>query len=136
MISAPRDMWGVNMFQMLVDQLGPTRAEQLLGVTPRAFRRWLSGATPVPRCAVLALYWESSWGRSVIDCDHHNEVVQLHTSVDCLRCEIRRLWERIAFLESGSHTCSNDNFYECGSRPDSLKPSESFRPRHTPDLKE
>lgn len=52
------------MFRLLFDQLGPAHAEQLLGVKPRVYKRWLNGSTPVPRCAVLALYWESSYGRS------------------------------------------------------------------------
>lgn len=53
MISAP-------LFRLLFDQLGPAHAEQLLGVKPRVYKRWLNGSTPVPRCAVLALYWESN----------------------------------------------------------------------------
>jgi hypothetical protein len=132
MISAPRDMWGSEMFQLLYDQVGRTRALELLGVSPRLLSRWLSGASEVPRCAVLALYWESKWGRSVIASDHHFEVSNLHGMVECLRREIRALWERIAFLESGAHYCANDNFFECGSRPQDLKVGEAFRPKHDP----
>jgi len=129
MISAPRDMWGSEMFQLLIDQVGRTRALELLGVSPRLLSRWLSGASHVPRCAVLALYWESSWGRSVIAADHHFEVSSLHGMVGCLRREIRALWERIAFLESGAHYCANDNFFQCGSRPLDLKAGEAFLPK-------
>jgi len=132
MISAPRDMYGPEMFQLLYDQVGRTRALQLLGVSPRLLSRWLSGASDVPRCAVLALYWESNWGRSVIASDHHFEVSNLHGMVECLRREIRVLWERIAFLESGAHLCANDNFFDCGSRPRDLKVGEPFRPKHQP----
>lgn len=127
MISAPRDMWGINMFRLLFDQLGPVHAEQLLGVKPRVYKRWLNGSTPVPRCAVLALYWESSYGRSLIATDHHNEVEQLHNMIDCLKREINTLWKRIAFLESGAHACANDNFYDCGSRPAFTQPDRGSR---------
>lgn len=40
MISAPNDIWGINCFQTMVDQLSEPRALHLLGVSRRVLRNW------------------------------------------------------------------------------------------------
>lgn len=78
MISAPKDIFGPNAFQMFVHELGMTRVSKILEVTPATIRRWMRGTTQVPRMAVLALYWETQYGRSLIESEMVNEIRLLY----------------------------------------------------------
>jgi hypothetical protein len=114
MVRAPDDMWGSVAFEMLVDDLGTTQALKVLGVPKRTLSRWRRGTLPIPRCAVLALYWSSPLGQSLIDCDHHNEVMNLRQLVDALTRQNRRLRDRVAELGSGiNFWCANDLYFDC-----------------------
>jgi hypothetical protein len=116
-------MWGSVAFQMLMEDLGNQKALKVLGVPKCTLTRWLRGTRPVPRCAVLALYWSSPLGQSLIDCDHHNEVVTLRALADALQRENRELRDRLAQLGSGiNHWCANDLFFDI-DRPPALAPS-------------
>lgn len=70
MIAAPSDIWGINCFQTMVSQLTEPKALAILGVQKSLLRRWLNGTSKVPRMACLALYWETPYGRAMIDSDH------------------------------------------------------------------
>jgi ribonuclease I len=66
MFMAPKDVYGVNLMRMFVDELGGQKAvAKHLGVNERSVRRWLDTGK-VPRAYVLALYWETKYGRSNI----------------------------------------------------------------------
>jgi hypothetical protein len=116
-------MWGSVAFQMLMEDLGTQKALKVLGVPKSTLTRWQRGTLPVPRCAVLALYWSSPLGQSLIDCDHFNEVTTLRALVDALQRDNRRLRDRLAQLGSGiNHWCANDLFFDI-DRPPVLSPA-------------
>ncbi len=107
MIAAPKNMFGSNMFDLLVDDIGISRSSTLLEVTARTICSWRQGITPVPRMAVLALYWESQWGRSQVATSHHNEITELRGYVEALRLELSRLANYVQFLEQDAPRSAN-----------------------------
>jgi hypothetical protein len=52
-----------------------------------------------PRAVLLALFWESSWGRSTADCEAFNARKVLQSLSDSLKNENAMLRARIARLE-------------------------------------
>jgi hypothetical protein len=117
-VRVPDDMWGSAAFRMLIEDVGTQMALKVLGVPKRTLSQWVRGTRPVPRCAVLALYWSSPLGQSHIDCDHHNEVTTLRALVDALQRENRQLRDRLAQLGSGiNYWCANDLFFDIDRLP-------------------
>lgn len=112
---APNQMWGIEAFRRLVDDVGEVRALEILGVPATSFRRWLNQSTPVPRCAVLALYWSSRWGQSQIDADHANLEAQLRALVGALTEQNRELRAQVAdLMKAAADGCANDRFFTPG----------------------
>lgn len=109
MISAPRDMWGINCFQIMVDQLSEPRALHILGITKPVLRRYLSGSLKVPRMAVLALFWETPYGRGMIDSDHNFEVQLLHRRIQHLEKKNARIRALLMdMMRTTDFGCAND----------------------------
>ena len=109
MIAAPHDIWGINCFTILVNQLSEPRALALLGVSKRVLKNWLSERTPVPRMAVLALFWETPYGRGIIDSDHLYQIQLLTLEKSLLKQEnvrIRSLLE--STIQTADFGCAND----------------------------
>jgi hypothetical protein len=98
MIGAPKDMWGVNAFRILVDQVGRDHALFILDIPPALFGRYLRGSVRVPRGAVLALYWESNWGRAQIGAHYQTEAGYLRNDLAALKRENARLRASIEHL--------------------------------------
>ncbi|PTT89370.1 hypothetical protein DBR42_07975 [Pelomonas sp. HMWF004] len=112
---APSQMWGIEAFRRLVDDVGEPRALEVLGVPAQTFRLWLDQAVPVPRCAVLALYWSSRWGQSQIDTDHANLEAQLRALITALTEKNRELRAQVAeLMKASADGCANDRFYAPG----------------------
>jgi hypothetical protein len=112
MILPPRNLGGADMFKTLVDSIGQSRAVEVLGVSKGVLTSWYKGRRVPYRCAFVALYWESPWGRSVIDSAHHAEVSNLHGLLKSLSRECDAMRMRVAFLQSGHHGCANSSFYD------------------------
>lgn len=109
MIAAPSDIWGINVFQTMVNQLTETKALAILGVPKSRLRRWLNGTSSVPRMACLALYWETPYGRSMIDSDHQFIVQSLHRRITHLeRQNTRYRAHMIRLMQQGMHGSAND----------------------------
>lgn len=68
---------GQAQLQLLVDDLSRGLALQILGVSDRTLRRWLSGDSEIPAMAWPALFWFSRWGDSEICCQYQYETVTL-----------------------------------------------------------
>lgn len=110
MIGAPKDMWGIAAFRILVDQAGKAHALWILDITPSLLSRYLNGTSRVPRCAVLALYWESNWGRAVIGSHYQTEARFLHLEIGSLKRENAQLRASVAeLLVTGDFGCANDS---------------------------
>eukprot|EP01036_Dinobryon_divergens_P039947 gene39947-52734_t len=81
---APCDIYGPELLRMFIDELGgPKQVHKYLDVSERTVWHWLSTGR-VPRAAVLALFWESRWGRSQIFTEQVNEI-QLRDRQVCSR---------------------------------------------------
>lgn len=85
---------------MLDDLMGPKSPEAIghhLGVSPSTVRRW---GDAWPRAAALALFWETRWGQSIIDCDAVNQARMQEGLNRALKNENASLRARIARLEA------------------------------------
>jgi hypothetical protein len=85
----------------LMEDLGrPTPAElsKHLGLSIRSIYGY-NRSGEAPRSVLLALFWESSWGRSTAECDLFNEVRTLKSLSDSLGRENNNLRARVARLE-------------------------------------
>jgi hypothetical protein len=112
MISAPRDMYGANMFRLFYEELGMKRVCKILDVHERSVYRWLHETTPVPKMAVLALYWESMYGRALIDTDHFNEMRMVHGKIRSLEDQIRKQQAIIEGLRQLQFGTANEPYFE------------------------
>ena len=99
MISMQRGLGGVNDFGLMVGELGRAEAMRLLDVSRQQLTAWLKPDARVPRACVLALYWETRWGRSVIDRDRQAEIDLLRAQVRCLAETVGTLRARVKELE-------------------------------------
>lgn len=95
---------------MMVDDLlgdrSPESVGRFLGVSALTVRRWLK-SDQAPRAALLALFWETRWGRSAIDADRENLVRTTMGLNSALRNENAALKRRIARLEALSYGAAN-----------------------------
>ena len=86
--------------EMMLDDIGNPTAHELgraLGVTTRAVERWRNAGT-APRPVLLAVFWLTRWGMSIVDCEAEN-AARLHISMAaCLRTEIRAQSAQLAQL--------------------------------------
>lgn len=95
---------------MMIDDLlgdrSPESVGRFLGVSGLTVRRWLK-ADQAPRAALLALFWETRWGRSALDAQAEN-LVRSHIGLNnALKNENAALRRRIARLEALSHGAAN-----------------------------
>lgn len=95
---------------LLLPDLGnpsPREIARYLGVTERTIYAW-KAANHAPRAAMLALFWESSYGRSALDCELHNSAMVHKLHADSLARHVVNLETRIARLEKiGSFGSAN-----------------------------
>lgn len=112
MISAPKNVYGPDIFKMFVHELGgPKLVSKMLDVTERTVWRWLADGS-VPKMAVRALYWETQYGRSMIDTHHHYEVVLLRGQIRCLEDQFDRASRVIAGLKLMNFGTANEPYFD------------------------
>jgi len=83
---------------MLLEDLGNPSAVALaahLGVTARTVFRWLKEGD-APRAVMLALFWQTRWGRSAIECRAVNDAMQ---QAGLAACRQREAEERLAQVQ-------------------------------------
>ncbi len=112
MIAADGKIRGPNLFGILVDNIGMPRARELLEVSDRTISNWRDGITPVPRMAVLALFWESQYGRSVIDTDQVNEIRLLYRRVHLLEAQYAKARTIVAGLRRLHTDTANEAYFD------------------------
>ncbi|MFO1246005.1 MAG: hypothetical protein U1E71_12620 [Ramlibacter sp.] len=112
MIAAPKNIAGPNLFRLFVDELGREKVCELLEVHETTLRRWLRGTTPVPRMAVLALFWETRYGLSLIDTDQVNEIRLLYRRVKILEDQYTRAKEIVTGLRRLHAGTANEPVFE------------------------
>lgn len=124
-------------FQTLLDDLTTRDARKIarhLGVTPRTLASWQSTGNP-PRLAYMALFWESRWGVSTINCAAINEARLAHSLAGSLQEVCDKLRSRIAHLEGladfGSanepHWLDADNAAPAQESPDQHAPAGALK---------
>ena len=89
-------------FNFLCDDMltrDPARIAAHLGVTVKTLQRW-QDSDQAPRTALLALFYESRWGYSLLATTSHNEALYARQEVAGLQRENAMLRTRIARLES------------------------------------
>ena len=99
MITAQRDLGGSEDFRLMVDELGRAFVIRHLAISRQQLAAWLAPDARVPRASVLALYWETHWGRHLIDSDRQNELDLLRGLAKCHERTIAILRARVAILE-------------------------------------
>lgn len=100
---APKDL---PAFSFLFDELGspaPAALARHLGVTVRTVQRWIA-ADSAPRAVLLAMFWDTRYGRSAVECRAVNDAMQQAALARCHRDEAR---ERLRELE---HVLAVGNF--------------------------
>ena len=90
-------------FSVILNNLiGPKTPDAIgrhLGVSASTARRWLA-ADQAPRAAILALFWETRWGQSIVDCEAVNQARMQEGLNRALKNENATLRARIARLEA------------------------------------
>lgn len=109
---APKDIYGPELLRMFIDELGgPKRVHKYLGVSERTVWHWLS-AGRAPRAAVLALFWESRWGRSQIFTEQVNEIRLLYRQVCILQDQYQKAKDIITGLRAMHAGSANEPLFE------------------------
>ncbi|WP_455553327.1 hypothetical protein [Comamonas kerstersii] len=87
---------------------------KFLDISPQTMRRYIREGQ-APRPVMLALYWETDWGRSAVACDAVNWGRMLHMQNMALQSQVKTLKQRIAKLEKALadvDKAANMPFYE------------------------
>lgn len=109
---APRDIYGPELLRMFIDELGgPKKVHKYLDVSERTVWHWLSTGR-VPRAAVLALFWESRWGRSQIFTEQVNEIRLLYQHVCILQDQYQKAKDIVAGLRAIHAGSANEPIFE------------------------
>ena len=112
MISAPSNVRGLTLFEMFVHEIGKERVCSMLDVHSTTLLRWLRGASPVPRMAVLALYWETQYGKSMIDTDQVNEIRLLYQRIHAHEAQYTKAKDIVAGLRRLHTGTANEPIFE------------------------
>lgn len=111
--SAPNDIWGGNLFKIFAEQVGnPARVAKLLHVTEQTVKRWMGDNSKVPRAAVLALYWETQYGRSQMHTDLLNEMQSLRIHIKAVEGQFKKaktIVDGLRRLHTGS---ANEGYFD------------------------
>lgn len=102
MIRAPRQLPPLDAILSDLGQPTPAMIGRALGVHERTVYHWLARGH-APRPAHLALFWESTWGRSQISADSENAAMWARGEAEALRREVAALRARVARLERVGH---------------------------------
>lgn len=67
-----------HFFDMFWDELGPKCIQRILGVSERTVRDWKIGRRKVSNATVMALCWETSYGRALMENQMVSEIQWLY----------------------------------------------------------
>jgi hypothetical protein len=120
---APHDIYGSECFRLFMDDIGGNSKaiSKYLGVSENTLLRWIA-TERVPRAAVLALFWESKYGRSSIFTNQVNEIRLLYREVCLLREQFQRAKDIVTGLRAMHTGSANEPLFE--ELPDFLQQFE------------
>lgn len=98
MFTAPRQLPTLEAMLHDIGRPAPSVVAAALGVSERTVYGW-QAAGQAPRPAALALFWETSWGRSIVDAQAVNGERWARGHVQALEREKATLLARVAYLE-------------------------------------
>lgn len=100
MFRAPSHAGLPSLDTILADlQATPAQVARHLGISPVTLARYVA-AGQAPRAVMLALFWETRWGRSVADTEAANWASLQQQRVTGMERYVERLRVRIAHLET------------------------------------
>jgi hypothetical protein len=112
MLTAPNYILGPNLFKMFVDELGgPKLVCKFLDVTERTIWRWLAEES-APKMAVLSLFWETKYGRSMVHTDQVNEIRLMYRRIEILQDQYARAKDIITGLRQLQYDTANEPYYD------------------------
>ena len=82
---------GADQLRLFLGDLRPGQALEILGISERTLRRYLSGQVEIPQSVFQALYWHTRWGSSEIESRSGFELVTLRGLVGAQRDQLARL---------------------------------------------
>jgi len=134
MIKAPKGIEGIETFRVFVAELGgPKMVAQQLDVSERTVWNWLK-REKAPRAAALALYWESRYGRSLIDSDQVNEIRLLYRHICILQEQYARARDIVQGLRRLNTGTANEAYFD--ELPDlSAAPPDTYSAMQSAALK-
>lgn len=98
----------------------PAQIARHLGLSPATVAKYLR-TDNAPRAVMLALFWESRWGRSAADCEAANFGMVHYQHSQALRAQNAALLAHIAQLEAelGNQVgaAANGPIFRIGQRP-------------------
>ena len=102
-------------FSTLVDDLVTRDFKKIarhLEITPETLKKWYQSDS-APRMAYLAVFWETRWGLSIIDCEVTNRDRLRLGLIDALKCENKNLKMQIVELTKPKESlrAANDPLY-------------------------
>lgn len=123
--SAPKDVYGSNLFELFMGQCGGIKkVAEFLHVSECTVKTWIEKES-VPRAAVLALYWETNYGRSQMFTGQVNEIRVLYRRICILQDQYTKAKDIITGLRQFQGDTANEPFYE--EMPDSAAfPGNSY----------
>lgn len=108
MFRAPRQLPSFESMLRDIGQPTPAVLGRHLGVHERTVYTWQAKGE-APRPVMLALFYESRWGRSLIATEAENAARWARGHVEALQREVSTLHARIAYLEAvGSYGAANE----------------------------
>lgn len=96
----------------LIGSKTPEAVGQHLGVSASTVRRWMHSGD-APRAAALALFWETRWGQSIVDCEAFNQAriqAGINRSLQSENASLRAQIARLEALVCGNFGAANDPY--------------------------
>lgn len=116
---APHALPALSQLLPILGDPSPREISRYLDVSERTIFAW-KAADRAPKSAILALFWESSYGRATIDAELHNAATAYKLLSDSLSRQNTTLAARIARLEKiGSFDSANAPYMDPVAAPSS-----------------
>lgn len=120
-LPTPRETPPLSLILDDIGQPAPAAVARALGVSPATVARWMR-LDDAPRPALLALFWLTRWGMSIVDCEAVNAATMHAQQARGLTDELRRVREQIERLvQLGDFGSANEPL---------LRPDFELQPRH------
>lgn len=120
--NTPKNIRGGNLFAIFTDECGgPKKVAEFLAVSERTVKNWITKDC-APRAAVVALYWETNYGRSQLSTDQMNVIRLLYRRVAILESQYARASAVIAGLRRLQGDTANEGFFDELPAPSTFSP--------------